>query len=209
LTLRGGVMTPTAYENDSSRLLSNFVQKGDTIAAAAAKWFDQRAAAEANLATAEAAFVASFAPQDAGALVEAQTRLNDLSVCAAAVLTAGGPEQARADFLRTPAVFAAFAAGFAERSKVLEKLTPVARKKLGERRALLSEQGVIAPLIEVDPIVSAWRQHAESITAALAVAVFGNKYASLRGVGYASNPKPFSDLYSTLTAPLPQAPTVA
>lgn len=200
-------MVMSAYVNDHTRLLDRLAQDADALAAKAAKWSDARANATAAVVTAQDAFTASPEPEAARDLVEAQAKVRDLTTLSTAIEDAGGPQEVRTRALKSPAVFAALAAGFRERIAVLEKLVHPARKRLAEHTARSTEAGRSFWEVQADPQVFAWRAHGEDITTALAVAKFGEAYSTRRGAGYA--PEKFDDLYARLTAPLPQAPATS
>jgi hypothetical protein len=195
-------MTP--YENDHTRLLNRHIHDADALAEKAASWADKLATAKVEASSAEEAFLSDFTPAKARDLAEAKNRVRDFAHVVEAIESAGGPAAARASALQTAAVFSALAKGFAERIATFNRLVPVALKRLGERRAVLTEQGVSAGWIENDPAVCALRAHHGAIVDAIASATAGEVYASKRGVGYA--PRTFDELYALLTAPIPQAP---
>ena len=95
-------MTPN-YENDHSRLLNRLALDADALARKAGAWFDQLATAKAEAATAQDAFLADFHADSAARFAEAQTRVRDLTTVATAVENSGGPTEARARALLTPA----------------------------------------------------------------------------------------------------------
>lgn len=193
------------YVCEPSRLLCKMAQSADAEAAKATAWLDKLATAKAEAAQAEERFAADFSSDNARELVEAKDRVHNLSYIAEAVENAGGAQYARTRYLRSPLVFSSLAKGFAERIDVLNTMIKPAAKRLGERRAAMSEAGVHSALIEADPITAALREYGESITGALAAATFGKVYSDKRGVGHEL--RSFDSLYGELTAALPQAPS--
>ncbi len=196
-------MTPP-YSNDHTRLLDRLAHDAAAHGAKAQKWIDDLASREVEATTAEDAFVADPTPENALTLAEAKHRLADFGHAAEAVTNAGGPGEFRSRALRTPAVYAAFAKGFAERIQILTRAVPGALKRLGERRALLTEQGTPSGIIETDATVCGLRVYHDALVRNIATATFGEVYASKRGQGYAA--RSFDLLYSDLTQSLPQAP---
>jgi hypothetical protein len=200
-------MTPAQnYVNDHARLLDKMVQTADAEAAKATVWLDKLATAKAEVGQAEERFAADLTPDLARELVEATDRVRKLSCVADAIVNSGGAQYARTRFLRSTLVFSSLAKGFTEKCATLEKLTPIGRKQLGARLAVLAEEGVNFPNSYADSSVRAWRSFVESIDNALANATRGKIYADARGVN--QEPKSFDSLYAELTAPLPQAPII-
>lgn len=193
------------YENDHSRLLNRFAHDADALAEKAAAWSDHLAQAKVEAASATDAFLSDFSPGHARELADANAKVAAHSQVASTIENSGGPSEARARALKRTEVFNTFAKGFAERIVALQKLAPVALKRLGERRAALTETGIHSALIEIDPRVLALRNAGQAITDALAVATFGAKYAHKRGGD--EEPRTFDQLLADLTAPLPQIPT--
>jgi len=200
------VSSPQSYANDHSRLLDKLSQQADAHVAQAMQWGEQLAASKAEAETAEQAFLSDFSSSNARALAEAKNHVRDLSHLAEAVENVGGAQYVRTRYLRSPLVFSSLAKGFAERIDVLNTLVKPAAKRLGERRAAMTEAGVHFALVEADPITAVLREYGESITRALAAATFGKMYSDKRGVGHEL--RSFDSLFGDLTAPLPQAPSI-
>lgn len=199
-------MSTPEFVTDTTRLLDKLSQQADADAAQASGWLVKLTDAKAKLAAAEADFLVDFATDSAAAVARAQNAVRDLSTVAATIENAGGASEARIRALSTPAVFSSLAKAFGERVEALNKLIPDARKRLGARRAELTDAGLSFPQIEGDAVVVAWRYHAASIENQIAAATFAQKYANRRGEGHAR--RSFDELYCLLTGALPLPPAL-
>ena len=204
LTPRHLVMNP--YSNPSTQLLDRLAIDADAHAAKHSAWLAKLATAEAGVASAEEIFAAEPTEANATGLLEAKDRARNFQQLAEVVTNHGGPSEAKLRKLKSSAVFAAFVKAFDERIAALNKLAPVALKKLGERRASLTEDGTHFMSIERDEIVAALRAYCESVAGHVQAAIVARNYCLGRGEN--RTPVSFGDLYANVTSPLPQAPTI-
>jgi hypothetical protein len=199
-------MSTPEFVTDTTRLLDRLRQQADAVAAKASGWLAKLTDAKAQLAAAEANFVDDFSADAAASVARAQSAVRDLSAVSAAIENAGGVSEVRKRALSTPAVFSSLAKAFGERVDALNKLLPEVRKRLGARRAQLTDEGVSFPEIEGDSLIVALRDFEGHLAREIAAATFAQKYADRRGEGHAR--RSFDELYSVLTHALPQAPAV-
>lgn len=195
------------HSSHSIQTLRNLLASAKQAAAKADAFAAELDAAKAAAAAAEAQFLASLSDRDASRLAEAKRHVADLTAAVQAIENAGGATEFRRRALATPEVFDTLAAAFAERVDALNKLLPLARKKLAERRGALTEAGVSAVEIEWSPLVGAWRDHVDRITSAIADATHAKVFCERRGVN--ETPQTFDELFLRVTAPLPVAPMIA
>ena len=197
-------MTP--YQNNHSDLLHRYALDADARAKLAASYSDLYAKAQIDDENAKAEFLRTLSQEGGQALATARNRRSNLSVLVEAVESAGGPKQIRETQLRTSEVFSTFAKAFAEKAREIDKLVPPALKRIAERRARLTEDGLHAGDIEADPSVRALVAYREALRLNLAEAVYSERYAAARGVS--QTPQTFDQLMATLTTPLPVAPSI-
>ena len=175
-------MNPS-YSNTHVELVDRHRHMADARVLALAKWTDKSTEAIAEKDAHTTAFIADPSEANAVRLVEVTNRIRNLQCIEAAIESVGGRAKVREQALTTDPVFDAFAKAFTERAGAVEKQKPGALKKLGARRAELSEAAVHFTLIERDPVVCAWRDFHDALVVHLARAVFGQKFSIARGKG--------------------------
>lgn len=193
------------YSNQHSQLADRLLQMAHSHASNVSKYPEKLPGAEAEKTAAEQAFLADPSKANAGAVVEAANRVQNLRCLEDVVQNAGGREEIEKRAQRSRPMFSALEKGFEQRVAELTRHVAPTLKKLGERRAFLSESAMHSMLIERDETVLALRGYHEALVGQIATAEFSRNYCRKQGEGYAHETIP--DLYGRLTQPFPTAPT--
>jgi hypothetical protein len=198
---------PQPYSSHQTQLLERHAQLAAEAAANAQKPSDLLAVASVDAEAAAETYLKDFSPGAADLLVQAQNRVRDIAGVVDVIESFGGPSEAKIRALSTPAVFSAFRKGFEEKIEAISKLAPGERKRLGARRAELTDAGIPAHEIEKDLVVHALVMSDLALTNHINALNESRIYAATDGVN--RTPRSFETLLGELTAPLPEVPATA
>lgn len=194
----------SAYSDQNTQLLDRYVIDANALAAEGDAWLTKHVEAQAEFESEKSTFLDRLTKPIAENLIRAQDKLRACSTVADIIAEAGGPAAIRARELDKQPVWLALAKGLHARRTVLERMKTTGLKELAHVVHALTETGTLAPLVELDHRVLAWRAHVNALTTDSQSALENANHCQACGKGRPA--KSFDNLYAILVAPLPVPP---
>lgn len=194
-------MNSLRFENDDTRLLDRALIDAERAEQTAEKWRTDFAAAKVAVTQAESAFLGTLGTDQAQELAQRAQAVRNLSVVVAALEDAGGASEARLRQLNNRPNYDTLGRGLTAKSAAITALIKPQRVELGERRKILTEEGVDFRLIETDGEVRRIGLVIAGVENLIREA--DEAAAWCRRWDHTTTDRSFDDLHEILTRPLP------